>query len=175
MNFLRGVPIWATLIALAIDGNPVVSVVSAPALGQQWWAATGHGAWTKKTGHTEATPLAVSSVTLLEDAIVNYNSLPGWIEDGRESNVRAWATSAWRARAIGDFWPYMMVAEGSMDVCGEADLQPYDMAALVPIIREAGGRFSSLDGDDDIWHHTALATNGLLHDDALGLSRRRAP
>ena len=174
-NFLRGVPIWATLIALAIDGNPVVSVVSAPALGQQWWAATGHGAWTKKTGHTEATSLAVSSVTLLEDAIVNYNSLPGWIEDGRESNVRAWATSAWRARAIGDFWPYMMVAEGSMDVCGEADLQPYDMAALVPIIREAGGRFSSLDGDDDIWHHTALATNGLLHDDALGLSRRSAP
>jgi histidinol-phosphatase len=67
----------------------------------------------------------------------------------------------------------MMVAEGSIDVSGEADLQPYDMAALVPIIREAGGRFSSLDGDDDIWHHTALATNGLLHEDALRLSRKK--
>jgi histidinol-phosphatase len=172
-NFLRGVPIWATLIALAIDGDPVVGVVSAPALGQQWWAATGQGAWTKRDSHSEAQPLSVSAVAQLSDSIVNYNSLPGWIDDNREAQVRALVTSAWRARAIGDFWPYMMVAEGSMDVSGEADLQPYDMAALVPIIREAGGRFSSLDGDDDIWHHTALATNGLLHEDALRLSRKK--
>jgi len=173
VNFLRGVPIWATLIALAIDGDPVVSVVSAPALGQQWWAATGLGAWTTRAGDATPRKLEVSKVTRLEDAIVNYNSFPGWIDDAREAQVRALAMSAWRARAIGDFWPYMLVAEGAMDVAGEADLQPYDMAALVPILREAGGRFSSLDGDDDVWHGTALASNTLLHDTALALTRKR--
>jgi histidinol-phosphatase len=172
-NFLRGVPIWATLIALAVDGDPLVSVVSAPALGQQWWAAAGLGAWTSRAGQATPRKLEVSNISRFEDAIVNYNSLPGWIADARETQVRALAMSAWRARAIGDFWPYMLVAEGAIDVAGEADLQPYDMAALVPIIREAGGRFSSLDGDDDVWHGTALASNTLLHDTALALTRKR--
>jgi histidinol-phosphatase len=171
-GFLRGLPIWATLIALAIDGEPVVGVVSAPALGQRWYAASGHGAFTTRAAHPEPVSLRVSGVGKLADATVSYNSLPGWINDGRAEQVTRLATGAWRARAIGDFWSYMLVAEGSLDVAGEADLQPYDMAALVPIIEEAGGRFSSLDGEQGVWKGTALATNGKLHDEALGITRR---
>ena len=171
-GFLRGLPIWATLIALAIDGEPVVGVVSAPALGQRWYAASGHGAFTTRTAHPEPVALRVSGVGKLADATVSYNSLPGWINDGRAEQVTRLATSAWRARAIGDFWSYMLVAEGSLDVAGEADLQPYDMAALAPIIGEAGGRFSSLDGEQGVWNGTGLATNGALHDEVLGITRR---
>jgi histidinol-phosphatase len=171
-GFLRGLPIWATLIALAIDGEPVVGVVSAPALGQRWYGARGHGAFTTKTAHPEPHALRVSGVEKLSDATLSYNSLPGWINDGRAEQVTRLATGAWRARAIGDFWSYMLVAEGSLDVAGEPDLQPYDMAALVPIIEEAGGRFSSLDGEAGVWNGTALATNGTLHDEVLGITRR---
>jgi histidinol-phosphatase len=171
-GFLRGLPIWATLIALAIDGEPVVGVISAPALGQRWYAARGHGAFTTTWSHPEPAALSVSKVEKLADATVSYNSLPGWINDGRGEQVTQLATSAWRARAIGDFWSYMLVAEGSLDVAGEADLQPYDMAALVPILEEAGGRFSSLDGEHGVWKGTALATNGSLHDEVLDITRR---
>ena len=171
-GFLRGLPIWATLIALAIDGEPVVGVISAPALGQRWYAARGHGAFTTTWSHPEPAALRVSKVEKLADATVSYNSLPGWINDGRGEQVTQLATSAWRARAIGDFWSYMLVADGSLDVAGEANLQPYDMAALVPILEEAGGRFSSLDGEHGVWKGTALATNGRLHDEVLDITRR---
>jgi histidinol-phosphatase len=171
-GFLRGLPIWATLIALAIDGVPVVGVVSAPALGQRWWGARGHGAHTLRKGHKTSQALGTSSVAKLEDATVSYNSLPGWIGDDRGKQVVALATAAWRARALGDFWSYMLVAEGSLDVAGEADLQPYDMAALVPIIEEAGGKFSSLDGEPGVWAGTALATTSLLHDEVVALTQR---
>ena len=174
-GFLRGLPIWATLIALAIDGEPVLGVVSAPALKKRWWAATGLGASMLDTASGLQQAIKVSQVKQLSDATVSYNSLPGWIQDGREHQVTALATTAWRARAIGDFWSYMLVAEGSLDVAGEADLQPYDMAALVPIISEAGGRFSSLDGAPSIWEGTALATNGLLHGEVLALTQKGAP
>lgn len=171
-GFSRGLPIWATLIALAIDGEPVVGVVSAPALGLRWYAARGHGAFTTTWSHPDPHPLGVSRVEKLSDATISYNSLPGWINDGRGDQVTRLATGTWRARAIGDFWSYMLVAEGSLDVAGEPDLQPYDMAALVPIIEEAGGRFSSLDGEPGVWSGTALATNGHLHDEVLGITRR---
>jgi len=174
-GFLRGLPIWGTLIALVVDGTPVVGVVSAPALKKRWYAARGHGAWTTSTGSQTPTAISVSMVGALEDATVSYNSLPGWIDDGRGEQVQALATGAWRARAIGDFWSYMLVAEGSLDVAGEPDLKPFDMAALVPIVEEAGGRFSSLDGNPDVWHGTALATNGHLHDAVLALTRKSEP
>ena len=173
-NFLRGVPIWATLIALTVAGKPVLGMVSAPALGQQWWGAEGLGAWTRTTGDREPRKLAVSRVAQMGDAIVNYNSFPGWVDDGREKQVRSLAMAGWRARAIGDFWPYMLVAEGSVDVCGETDLQPYDIAALVPIVREAGGEYSSLEGDNSVWEGSALATNGILHEEALSYTRTQA-
>ncbi len=165
-NFLRGVPIWGTLIALVIDDVPRVGVVSAPALGQRWWAATGLGAYTQQSGQHER-PIRVSSVSSLSDAVVSYNSLPEWIRSGRGDQAIALAQSAWRARAIGDMWSYMLVAEGAIDVATECGLQPYDMAALVPIIEEAGGRFTDIDGREGPWHGTACATNGILHNDVL--------
>ena len=175
-NFLRGVPIWGTLISLSVDGVPVVGVVSAPALGKRWWAATGHGAWAQTTGERESgtapRPLRVSSVADLADASLSYNSISGWDGAGRLDEIIALTRRVWRSRAIGDMWAYMLLAEGSLDIVGEFDLKPYDMAALVPIIEEAGGRFSSVDGDPGPWSGSALATNGLLHDDALAALSR---
>jgi histidinol-phosphatase len=170
-NFLRGMPVWATLIALTINGVPQVGVVSAPALGRRWWAAVGHGAFMSEYG--EERPLQVSGVTSLSDAVITYNSLPGWIGVGRGDQAVALASAAWRARAIGDFWGFMLVAEGAMDVCGEFDLQPYDIAALWPIVTEAGGRFSSVDGEQTLAAGSALATNSLLHDEVLELVAKR--
>ena len=165
-NFLRGVPIWATLISLAVDGVPVVGVVSAPALGKRWWAAQGHGAF--GMAHGEAPQrLAVSGVRELADASVSYNNIQGWDGAGRLDQLVALQRQVWRARSIGDAWAYMLLAEGHLDAVGEWDLKPYDMAALVPIIEEAGGRFSSLDGEAGPWHGSALATNGALHNAVL--------
>jgi len=175
-NFLRGVPIWGTLISLAIDGVPVVGVVSAPALGTRWWAAKGHGAWGQTTAEREsgAAPraLRVSSVADLADASLSYNSISGWDEAGRLDEIIALTRRVWRSRAIGDMWAYMLLAEGALDIVGEFDLKPYDMAALVPIVEEAGGRFTSVDGDPGPWSGSALATNGLLHDTALAALSR---
>ncbi len=169
-NFLRGVPIWATLIALAIDGVPVVGVVSAPALGKRWWAATGHGAFGATDGG-DPVPLAVSGVGELADAAISYNNIQGWDGAGRLDELIALQRKVWRARSIGDAWAYMLVAEGHLDVAGEWDLKPYDMAALIPIIEEAGGRFTSLDGEAGPWNGSALATNGLLHTAVLDVVR----
>lgn len=167
-NFLRGVPIWGTLIALAVDAVPVLGVVSAPALGQRWWGARGMGAFTTQHGGAPRR-LAVSGVSDLADASLSYNSLPGWDDAGRLDQIIALTRAVWRARAIGDMWSYMLVAEGAIDIAGEFDLQPYDMAALQPIIEEAGGRFSSVDAESGPWHGSALATNGALHEEVLQL------
>ena len=165
-NFLRGVPIWGTLIALAIDGMPVVGVVSAPALTQRWWAARGLGAHTVAADGIERA-LRVSGVSNLADASLSYNSLPGWDQAGRLGPLIGLTRAVWRARAIGDMWSYMLVAEGAIDIAGEFDLQPYDMAALQPIVEEAGGRFTSVDGQAAVWNGSALATNSLLHEEVL--------
>ncbi len=175
-NYLRGLPVWATLIALAVDGEPVLGVVSAPALRRRWWAAVGHGAWAAPvTEHGTGAParISVSGVERVEDALLSYNSLQGWDEFGALDGLLGLARRSWRTRALGDFWSYVLVAEGQVDIAGEPDLKVWDMAALVPIVTEAGGRFTSLDGRDGPWHGTALATNGLLHDaalDAIGLA-----
>ena len=165
-NFLRGVPIWGTLIALAIDGVPVVGVVSAPALGKRWWAATGHGAWSQVEGE-EPQAMCVSKVSELADASLSYNSLKGWDDAGRLDDLVALSRLVWRTRAIGDMWSFMLLAEGALDVVGEFDLQPYDMAAVIPIIEEAGGTFTSLGGEPGPWGGSALATNGTLHSAVL--------
>ncbi|TQL48569.1 histidinol-phosphatase [Homoserinimonas aerilata] len=169
-NYVRGVPVWATLISLAIDGVPVLGVVSAPALGKRWWAATGGGAWLRDAFGPEAGEtrrLGVSRVSSLADASISYNSIQQWDVHGRLDQLVALSRQVWRTRAYGDMWSYMMVAEGLIDVAGEFDLQPYDMAALAPIVEEAGGRFTSADGEAGPWHGSALATNGLLHDAVL--------
>lgn len=170
-NFLRGVPVWATLIALAVDGDPQVGVVSSPALGRRWWAAQGEGAWTTDVQHDRGTPrrIAVSQVSRVADSSISYNSLKGWDEEGRLDDLVRWSRAVWRTRAYGEMWSYMMVAEGQLDAAAEFDLQPYDMAALIPVVREAGGRFTSISGAEGPWHGSALATNSLLHDDVLDL------
>lgn len=166
-NFVRGVPVWATLIALIVDGEVVLGVVSAPMLQRRWWAAKGHGAWTGRS-LLKATRCQVSDVRRLEDASFSYSSLHGWDERGQLEEFLALQRRCWRTRAYGDFWSYMLVAEGAVDLAAEPELHVYDMAALDIIVREAGGRFTGLDGNDGPFGHSALASNGHLHDAALG-------
>ncbi|GAB3283729.1 histidinol-phosphatase [Sinomonas notoginsengisoli] len=165
-NFVRGVPVWATLIALADGDEMVVGVVSAPALGRRWWAAKGVGAYTGRS-LASATRLRVSNVSTLADASLSYSSLSGWKERGGLDDFLGLTDEVWRTRAYGDFWSYCLVAEGAVDIATEPDLALYDMAALVPIVTEAGGRFTSLDGSDGPWGGNALATNGILHSEVL--------
>jgi histidinol-phosphatase len=172
-NYVRGVPVWATLIALVVDEEPVLGLVSAPALGRRWWAATGSGAWTGRS-LSAARRLHTSKVSELADASLSYSEIQEWAEAGRAGGFEALVRRCWRTRAYGDFWSYMLVAEGSVDVACEPDLKLHDMAALVPVVTEAGGRFSSLDGRDGPWGGSALATNGPLHDEVLELLRRGA-
>ena len=171
-GFLRGLPVWGTLVALAIDGVPVVGAISAPALGKRWFGAKGLGSWSTIAGSRDDIPLQVSKVSAVADATVSYNSIGQWVADNRQEALLALTGAAWRTRALGDFWPYMLVAEGSLDMAGEPDLQPYDMAAIQPIVEGAGGRFSSLDGENSVWSGSALATNGLIHDEVLDFTKR---
>jgi histidinol-phosphatase len=165
-NFVRGVPVWATLIALLDGVTPVVGAVSAPLLGRRWWAAPGAGAWTEVLG---APPrrLSVSRVTDLADASLSYSSLSGWRAVGRRDAFLGLMDACWRTRAYGDFWSYLLVAEGAVDIAAEPELSLWDMAALAPIVVEAGGRFSGLDGADGVQAGNAAASNGLLHDALL--------
>jgi len=182
-NFLRGVPVWGSLISLAIDGVPVVGVASAPAMARRWWAATGMGAWTTASaaelGVSEsradapsaafpnARRISVSRVADLGDAALSFQSIAQWRDAGYLDRLLALAGRVWRDRAYGDLWSYMLLAEGLIDIVAEFDVKPYDLAALVPIVEEAGGRFTSITGEPGPWHGSSLATNGLLHDTVL--------
>jgi histidinol-phosphatase len=166
-NYVRGVPVWATLISLMVEDEVVVGVVSAPLLNRRWWAMKGGGAYTGKSLY-KATQCHVSDVSRLEDASLSYSSLGGWDERGRLEDFMALARRCWRTRAYGDFWSYMLVAEGAVDVAAEPSLELYDMAALDVIVREAGGRFTSLAGRDGPTGGNALASNGILHETVLG-------
>jgi histidinol-phosphatase len=160
-NFLRGAPVWGTMIALAVDGVPRVGVVSAPALGRRWWAAAGHGAWTAT--ETEPRRLTVSSVDSLGDASVSFQSIGQWDDAGWLDALIALSRRVWRDRAYGDVWAYMLLAEGRLDMVAEFDVKEYDIAAAVPIIAEAGGRLTAFDGAETISARSTLATNGVLH------------
>jgi len=165
-NFVRGVPVWATLIALAVDDEVVLGVVSAPQLQRRWWAVAGGGAWTGRS-LLKAQAMQVSDVRRLEDASFAYSSLGGWEDRGQLDDVLALMRRVWRTRAYGDFWSYMLLAQGAVDLAAEPELEVHDMAALDVIVREAGGTFTSLAGEDGPWGGHALASNGHLHDAAL--------
>ncbi len=165
-NFVRGVPVWATLIALLDGDEVVVGLVSAPALHRRWWAAVGSGAWTGRS-LASATRMQVSEVGRLQDASLSYSSLGGWEEQGRLDHFLDLTRKVWRTRAYGDFWSHVLVAEGAVDVAAEPELALHDMAALVPIVTEAGGRFTSVQGVDGPFGGSALVSNGRLHGAAL--------
>ncbi|MEJ3405050.1 inositol monophosphatase family protein [Rathayibacter sp. YIM 133350] len=165
-NFLRGVPVWGTLIALAVDGEPVLGVASCPALGRRWWASRGQGAWTSASGG-EPRAISVSAVGALSDASLSFQSIAQWREAGYLQPLLALAEQVWRDRAYGDLWSYMLLAEGLVDAVGEFGVQRYDVAALIPIVEEAGGRWSDLRGGRDLDAGSSFASNGILHDAVL--------
>ncbi len=165
-NFVRGVPVWATLVGLVVEDEVVVGCVSAPALGRRWWASKTGGAWTGRS-LMSAKPCHVSDVDDLTDASFAYSSLSGWEAIDRLNAFLALTRRCWRTRAYGDFWSYMLVAEGAVDVAAEPALALHDMAALDVIVREAGGRFSGLDGVPGPFGASAIASNGRLHDAAM--------
>lgn len=164
-NFVRGVPVWATLISLLVDGQPVLGVVSAPALARRWYAAQGSGAWrTFNKGSLKR--LEVSHVGELADASLAMSSLEGWKARGLQENFIALSERTWRLRGYGDFFGYCLVAEGAVDIAAEPEVSVWDLAALSVLVTEAGGTFSSLAGEPGPHGGDAIATNGLLHDAA---------
>ena len=170
-NFLRGVPNWATLIALEVAGEPAVGVVSAPAFGARWWAETGSGSWGANTG-SEPRRLRVSGIDDLSHASLSFQSIEQWDLAGYLQPLIALSRAVWRDRAYGDMWSYMLLAEGLVDVVAEFDVKPYDLAALVPIVREAGGSFTDIAGAESAWNGSSLATNGRLHDAVVAVIER---
>ncbi|MFC6081634.1 histidinol-phosphatase [Sphaerisporangium aureirubrum] len=165
-NYVRGVPVWATLIALVEFGEVVVGVVSAPALGRRWWAAKGGGAWTGR-GLTKASRCHVSAVSRLSDASFSFSSLGGWEERDRLDAVVDLTRAVWRTRAYGDFWSHMLVAEGAVDISAEPELSPWDMAALTVIVEEAGGVWTDLSGAADVEGGSMVCANPALHAEVI--------
>jgi len=160
-NYVRGIPVWGTCIALQQDGDAVVGVVSAPALGRRWWAAGGEGAFAD--GH----PIRVSQVGDLADAQLSYDSVMSFEAYGLGDRFLDLARRCWRTRGLGDFWSHVLVAEGAVDVAAEPEVSLWDVAAVQIIVEEAGGRFTDLGGAARPDGGSAVSTNGLLHDEVL--------
>jgi histidinol-phosphatase len=167
-NFVRGVPVWATLIGLMANGQVTVGVVSAPALGRRWWGAKDGGAWTGKS-LTKAAACRVSEVSRLADASLSYSGLSSWERTGQLDRFVGLAKSVWRTRAYGDFWSHVLVAEGAVDISAESEVSLWDLAAVQIIVQEAGGVFTDLSGHVTPDGGSALCTNGLLHDEVLAM------
>ena len=169
-NFLRGVPIWATLIGLVhrdesgVD-RVIAGMVSSPALFRRWYAAEGFGAFTEVNGGP-ATQISVSQVKSLNDASLSFSDLVGWGE--KRELYLAFMERAWRVRGIGDFWSHMLVAEGAVDIAAEPSLALWDMAAVAIIVKESGGRFSDLDNNEGPFGKSGVSTNRHLHEVFIG-------
>jgi histidinol-phosphatase len=168
-NYVRGVPVWATLIALAVDGKPEVGVVSAPAMGRRWWASPEDGAFTQDVDGSIRS-LNVSAVRDLADASFSFSDSVGWEALGSDVLSRI-TSSVWRSRGYGDFWSHLLVAEGAVDIAIEPELQSYDMAAFVAIVLASGGTVTGANGQDPLIAGNAVTTNGLLHSVVLDLIR----
>jgi histidinol-phosphatase len=163
---VRGNPVYATLIALRSVGDLLVGLASAPALGHRWWAIRGGGAF--RDGH----PIRVSGVAAIEDAHLVYDSVAAFDAAGLTDQFLALTRRCWRSRGFGDFWQFALVAEGAVDIALEPDgLKIWDLAPLLVLVEEAGGRFTDLAGEPRADTGSAVATNGLLHDDVLASMR----
>ena len=170
-NYVRGVPVWATLIALVIDDDIMLGVASAPALARRWWATRGGGAFATDPTMPEPRRIRVSGVARVADASFSFSDAIGWEGRGAAQGLTTLLRSTWRQRAYGDFWSHLMVAEGAVDIAAEPQLESYDLAALVPIVEEAGGRLTAYDGGSPLTGGSAVSTNGLLHEEVLALLR----
>lgn len=164
-NFVRGVPVWATLVALEHRGVPVVGAVSAPALGTRWWAGRGLGAF------RDGTPIAVSGVREFSDAQISFawDTKQRFDTDGIGERLIALAHRCWRLRGLGDFWQHALVAEGGFDISVDPIVSYWDAAALLPIVEEAGGRWSTITGDHGGIPDSLVCTNGFLHDAVIAM------
>ncbi len=164
-NYVRGVPVWATLIALAVAGEPVVGVVSAPAMGRLWWSSPEDGAFTQDVdGSIRA--ISVSGVKSLSDASFSFSDFVGWKVFNGDALEKLTA-AVWRTRGYGDFWSHLLVAEGAVDIAIEPELQTYDMAAFIAIVQAAGGKVTGSKGQSAIQAGQAISTNSILHAEVL--------
>jgi len=168
-NFVRGIPVFATLIAVERDGEVELGVVSAPALHRRWWAERGAGA------RVNGDPIHVSGVTRVEDAVVAYTSARSFFARGLGDAFLGLADRSWTARGVGDFWQHVLVAEGSVDLAVELEVNAWDLAAVQVIVEEAGGRFSDVSGQRRIDGGSAVSSNGHLHEVALSAFGPAAP
>jgi len=167
-GFVRGIPVWASLIALTHDDVPILGVVSAPALGFRWWGGVGLGAHVSARGTKRS--ISVSSVNALGDSQVCVTHNAGWDRLGLTERLVTLQQQARRSRGLGDFWQHMLVAEGAMDVAVDAvGVAPYDLAAIQPIVEAAGGTFTDRHGEPTHLHDTAISSNGHMHDEVIAL------
>jgi histidinol-phosphatase len=171
-SYVRGVPVWATLLALEEDGEPTVGVISAPALGRRWWGSRGAGAFVRDLLGERPRRLQVSAVRDLSDAQLCFAGLEEWRDVGRLDALLELGARCWRTRGYGDFWQYMLVAEGALEIAIDPAVSLWDLAAPMVVVQEAGGRFSDLGGVASAAGGDGLATNGLLHDATLALVGR---
>jgi histidinol-phosphatase len=167
-GYVRGIPVWSTLLALQEQGEVTLGVASAPAIHRRWWAARGTGAFLDDGLSDQPRRLRVSDVSRLEDAQLCYGGIGEWTKIGRLDALLELAQRCWRTRAFGDVWAYLLVAEGAGDIGGlDPDVKLWDLAAPQVIVEEAGGRFTDLHGDRRPDGGSGIATNGLLHEAAL--------
>jgi len=171
-NYVRGVPVWATLVALQEDDEMTIGVVSAPALHRRWWGSQGAGAFVDDGLTDHARRLRVSAVRELDDAQLCFAGLEDWRAVGRLDALLGLADRCWRTRGYGDFWGYMLVAEGAVEIGLDPVVSVWDLAAPLMVVQEAGGRFTDLGGRPTADGGDAIATNGLLHEAALAIVGR---
>lgn len=177
-NYLRGVPVWATLIALVVDGKPVVGVVSSPALGRRWYAAEGQGAWTTDSVIEAGKPprqIKVSEIRSLRYSSFSFSDPAEWDEADSLGALNEFSMNCWRTRGYGDFYSHILVAEGALEIAAEPDLSLWDVAALIPVIKEAGGEATNFQGDDALFGPSLVSTNGLLHFGVQGILAGETP
>jgi histidinol-phosphatase len=168
-SYVRGVPTWATLLALEEDGDVIVGVVSAPEVNRRWWARRGEGAWLDDGLAGAPRRLGVSAVRELSDAQLSFGGLEDWNDIGRIEVLLELSRACWRTRGLGDLWSYMLVAEGAVDIGLDPIVSVWDLAAPKVIVEEAGGRFTDFGGVARADGGSGLATNGLIHDAVLAI------
>lgn len=161
-NFIRNVPVWATLIGYVQNGHPRFGMVSAPMLGRRWWGSIETGSFTSHVDGSEL-PIHVSNVENLNEASLSYSDDTDWQAIHKADQLQTLKASTWRQRAYGDFWSHMMVAEGSVDVAAEAKLAIWDVAALIPIVEGAGGMMTGMNGESPLISLSAFTSNAKLH------------